>query len=258
MAPATRTTTSLASGITQTTIVSALLTAFSNAGYSSPVDNYTSGSDKVLVYALTYDASKTYGTVYYKIRISSGIAIYFQVLSSWNAVSHTGSNGSTDSLISTLTTTSTIVFDSLNASSEYKLVVVTQSGVSFLLGLIFPSSKPSWWDVNSFPYGFAFSTTTINAMVGSSLSPYSNQNYSTLLNTTFMGSANLQTNRRDVLTGIVIFSNANRGVACKTSDDLAIAAASGNSRFDILTFPGSTNEYLIINNVPGGLAVRTA
>lgn len=256
MTIASRTTTMLASNITQATLVSALLTAFSNAGYSAPVDNYTSGTDRIIVYRFDSDVSKTFGQNYLRVRITSAFQILHQILTSWNATTKTGNNGSVEVALATIATTSIINFDALNGGNEYKLVVVTQTTTSFILGIICPENKPTWWDINVWPYGFIFLSINLNSFRGSTLNPYSNSDYSSFLNSTAMGLANTQNNRRDVLTGVVILSASNRGVAAKTSDDLAIACASGSSKFDILSFPDSTAQYLVINNVSGGLAFR--
>lgn len=258
MAIATRTTTTLASDITQTTVVNRLLTAFVSAGYATTYDDYTTGTDRVLVYEFIYDNSKTFGKVYYKLRVTSSLNFLFQVCSAWNKTTKVATNASAEASFLTLGTTTTITFDALNGGLEYKFVIITQSTTSVVLGILCPDNKPTWWDVNAFPYGFAFNTNALNGLTGCALNPYSNTNYSGFFGNNGLSAVNLQTNRRDILTGIILLSNSGRGVAAKTSDDLALAAANGSAKFDRLSFPGSSQEYLIINNVAGGLALRVA
>jgi hypothetical protein len=258
MAIALRTQTTLASGITQTTVVSALLTAFTNAGYNTPVDNYTSGTDRILVYSFVVDSTKTFGTVYYRVRITSALSVFVQLYTAWNTTTKVGANASGEFNPITLTTTSTISFDALNGSSEYKFVVITQSTTSIILGVIAPANKPTWFDLNTFPYGFMFSNSSINTLIGCGLNPYSNVSYSTSLNNSLLALANTQTNARDILTGVMLFSASTRGIGGRTSDDVVSASASGTSKFDVLAVPGSSNQYLVINNVSGGIAFRIA
>lgn len=256
--PATRTTTTLASGITQATVVTALLAAFSSAGYSAPYDNYTSGTDQILVYEFVYDSTKTYGKVYYKIRITSALIIVYQICSAWNTTSKVASNAPAEAALITLANTSTISFDALNGGSEYKFVVITQLGTSAILGIICPANKPDWWNVNTFPYGLVFNSTSLSNFTSCSLNPYSSNLYTSFFNATNFGLPNQQTNKRDVITEMVIISSSNRGVAGKTSSDIGMGACNGSGKFDLLTFPGSSLEYLVINNTPGGLVIRTA
>lgn len=258
MAVATRIQSSLSPTITQASLVTALLTAFANAGYDSPVDNYTSGTDRFLVYRFDSDSTKVYGSNYLRIRITAALQIAQQISTSWNTSTKAGANANAETTLVTLSASVAVQFNSLNAGTEYKFVVLTQGTIAYTLGVICPANKPSWWDINSWSWGFCFTDTSMTAFRSSTLNPYNNpNNYTTYLNiNSGMIGINLQTNRRDILTGIVIFANSNAGVAGRTSDDLIIAAANGSGRFDILSHPESTNQYLILNNVSSGLAVR--
>ena len=96
MVVATKTEASLAATITQTSFANALKTAFTSAGYSAVFDDYTSSTDRILVYAHVVDNSKVYGTSYLRIRITSALLIYQQIYSTWNATAHTGTGSSTE------------------------------------------------------------------------------------------------------------------------------------------------------------------
>lgn len=255
---ATRTTTTLATGITQATLNSALLTAFTSAGYNAPYDNYTTGTDRVLVYEFVYDASKTYGKVYYKLRITSGLSLFYQVCSAWNTATKVATNPSPELNTIVVSTTSAITFDALSEETEYKFVMLTQSTNSIIMGIICPFNKPGWWNVNAFPYGFAVSNSALNAFAGCTLNPYSNGNYISFFSTSNLATVNLQTNKRDIITGMILLTASTRGVAGKTSDDIGMGACNGSSRFDVLTFPGTTQEYLVLNPVTGGMVIRIA
>ncbi|BAZ36972.1 hypothetical protein NIES4101_28930 [Calothrix sp. NIES-4101] len=255
MAIATRTDTSLAATISQTTLVNALLTAFANAGFSSPFDNYTSGTDRILVYKVDVDASKTFGSNYLRIRITSALQVLQQIMAGWNTSTKAATNASTEVSMGSLSTSSLIQFVALSGGNEYKFISLTQGTVFMLLGILMPENRPSWWDLNAWTWGFIFTSTTLLALRSSSKFPYTVSEYE-FLSSTRMGIANPQTNRRDIFAGNILLTSSNAGGAGKTSDDICLACGNGGSRYDTLSFPGDTKQYLLINNTSAGLAVR--
>ncbi|OCQ98966.1 hypothetical protein BCD64_23290 [Nostoc sp. MBR 210] len=256
MTVATRTDNTITATINQTKLVDGIKTAMINAGFSGTYDDYTS-TNRILVYELVVDSSKTYGKVYFIISVSSGLVITTQVAATWNATSHTGTGLSTTTTNTAFATGSNIICTAFNGGSEYKLVQLVQGSVVVPLGLIAPATRPNWWDLNLWPYGFSPTGSGWATLRSSSINPYSNDAYNALLNTTSLGTANPQTSRRDVLTGIVLLSASNAGAACKTSDDLASVAASGATRYDAIQPQGTIQQFTIVNPTAGGFAIRT-
>jgi hypothetical protein len=256
MAVATRTDTTLAATITQTSFVNALKTAFTSAGYSSIFDDYTSGTDRILVYAQIVDSSKVYGTVYLRIRITSSLAILQQIYTTWNPTARTGTGNSAEVPMITFATNGTVSFVSLDIGIEGRLVIISQGTLYVPLGIITPLNRPTWWDLNSWNYGFIFTSNSVNILRSTTVNPYGNTEYDTFLNNSRMGTPNTTFNGRDILTGIVLLSQSSTGVACRTSDDFGIGSCSGNARYDLLPVTGTTQQYLVINNVSGGLVIR--
>lgn len=257
MVVASRIDTSLAATITQSSYVTALKTAFTNAGFSSPVDDYTSGTDRILTYQFDVDNTKLLGSNFLRVRVTSGLITYQQLYTSWNATTHTGNNANTEITYSTLSTANTIGFVSLNGGSEYKFIFVTQ-GTTFLpLGIIAPANRPDWWDLNNWSYGFIWTSASMAAIRTSGINPYNNADFDLLLNSTRMASINPQTNRRDILAGLVLLTQSNAGSGGRTSDDLAQICGSGSGRYDVLSVFGTTQQYLVINNASAGIAIRT-
>jgi hypothetical protein len=255
MAIATRTDTTVAATVTQTSLVNSLLTALTNAGFSSPIDNYTSGTDRIIVYKVDVDASKTFGSNFLKIRITSSLQILQQIFSGWNTSTKAATNASTEVSMGTFSASSLIQFVALNGGSEYKFVSITQGTIFMVLGLLMPSNRPTWWDLNAWTWGFIFISTTLLALRSSAKFPYSNSDYE-FLSSTRMALANPQTNRRDVFAGNILLTSSNNGGAGKTSDDIGLACSSGSARYDTLTFPSDTRQYLLVNNTTAGLVVR--
>jgi hypothetical protein len=257
MAIATRIDSTLNSNWTQATLFDAVKLALANAGYSAPVSDFTSGTDRIAVYSIVLDGAKTYGTSFLRVRVSNAFVVGTQLLATWNPATNTGTGGGTEIVNTALVTTTTVNFVALNGGSEYKLVLVYQNAIYFPVGFLSPANKPVWWDLNSFNYCFIPAAITFALLRGTTLSPYANSELDSTLNNARMGIANTITNRRDVLPGVVLFTQANQGIAGRTSDDLIMLAASGTTRLDTIQIPSDTKQYLVINPAVGGLCIRT-
>lgn len=259
MAVATRIDSFIAPNITQQSFYDGLKQAFTNAGYPAPFDDYTSGTERIIVYAVVIDATKLAGTAYLRIRITTALVLGIQIYSGWSTSTRTGSNGSTEIVYTALVNNIQINLIALNANPEYKFVLVQQSAFCLPLGYFSPVNKPSWWDLNSFPYAFLPDGISFNVVRTPTLNPYGNSEHDIgLSNATRLGTANRISNRRDILQGLILLSQSNAGLSGRTSDDMVLFSGSGTTRFDILQVPGSTNQYLVLNPSNGGLALRVA
>ena len=245
--------------ITQSNLFAAIQAAFTNAGYASTFDNFTTGTDQCLVYEFVVDSTKTFGKVYLRIRVTSGLVIGQQIFSAWNSSAHTGTNGSTERTYSSFSTSSTITFTALNGSSEYKLIAIGQGTTLFaILGIIAPVSRPGWWDLNSWCYGFYFYVLGTLRGVATALLPYPSTDFIVaLIDSSAMGTVNPQTGKPDLIQGLLLLSSST-GIAGRTSDDFAIGCFNGQTRLATANPTGTTQQYLIISNTAGGLGVRIA
>ena len=258
MAIATRTDTFLAPTITQQTLYDAIKAAFINAGFSAPYDEYVSGTDKIVVYAIALDAAKTYGTSYLRIRLTNTFIVGQQLYSTWNFATHAGTNGSSEVTYTAFTTNAQINFTALNGSNEYRLSLLSQ-GTNFInLGFVAPINKPAWWDLNAWNYCFLFANNTFALFRSTLLNPYANSDHDSFLNTSRLSTANNQTNRRDLLPGIIFLTQTNQGISGRSSDDLVMLAGAGTTRYDVVQIPNDTKQYLVLNPAAGGLAARVA
>ncbi|NJM23519.1 MAG: hypothetical protein HC787_11015 [Nostocaceae cyanobacterium CSU_2_110] len=255
MTIATRTDTTVAATVTQTSLVNALITAFTSAGFSTAIDNYTVSTDRILVYKVDVDSTKTFGSNFLRIRITSALQVFQQVMTGWNVTTKVATNASTEVSMGIFVTTTSIQFVALSAGLEGKFVACTQGTLFMLLGLLVPSERPTWWDLNSWSWGFIFISTTLLALRSSARFPYSSSEYE-FLSSVRIANFNPQTNRRDVLSGNVLLTSGNAGIAGKTSRDIGLACGSGSARYDTFSFPPDTKQYLLINNTASGLAMR--
>lgn len=256
MAIAVRTDSFVAPTWTQTSLLDGIKAAFTNAGFTATFDEYTSGTDRIVVYAIVLDAAKTYGTSYLRIRLTTGFIIGQQLYSTWTIATHTGLNPSSEITYTALTATTQVNFTALNGASEYRLIMLTQGTNAIALGFVAPTNKPAWWDLNAWNYCFVATANTFATFRSTNLNPYSNTENDSSLNQTRMGIANSQTNRRDLLPGVIFYSQTNQGISGRTSDDLVMLAGSGTTRYDTIQIPGDTKQYLLLNPASGGLAVR--
>lgn len=256
MAIAIRTDTLLAPGFTHQTLYNAAKTALNNSGYITLFDEFITGTDKIAVFSIVLDSTKTFGTTYLRVRITATFVIAEQIYATWNATTHVGTNGSSEIVYAALVTTSQINFTSLNGGSEYGFSIFNQGVNTFILGAVAPTNKPSWWDLNAWNYCFLPTTATFSLFRTTGLNPYANTENDTTLNTPRMNIANTQTNRRDLLPGIVFYNQSGQGISGRSSDDLVMVAAGGTTRYDVVQIPNDPKQYLILNPAAGGLAAR--
>lgn len=256
MPVATKTVSLLDPTITQQTLYDALKLAFSNAGFGIPFSEFTSGTDKVIIYQFVVDATKTYGKTFIRVRVTALLAIGHQIYSTWNTANNTGASPSPEIVYPSLTNNSPIGFTSFSASPELYAVAIYQGGYYAVISFLLPSSRPYWWDLNAWNYGFMATSTTFTLFYSTALNPYGNVSYDTSLNSPRLSTSNLYTNRRDLIQGLFVFTQTNTGIAGKTSEDLVSVAATGMNRLDIIQVPGQTIEYTLINPASGGFAIR--
>lgn len=258
MAIATRIDSFVAPTWTQATLFDGIKAAFANAGYPAPFDDYTSGTDRIVVYAIALDTTKTFGTTYLRIRLTNTFIIGQQLYSTWNTSTKTGLNPSSEITYTALIATTQVSFTALNGAAEYKLVMLTQGTNAIALGFVAPANKPAWWDLNAWNYCYVPTANTFAVFRSTNLNPYNSSDNDSSLNLTRMGTANNQTNRRDLLPGIIFYTQTNQGISGRTSDDLVMLAGSGATRYDTVQIPNDTKQYLLLNPASGGLAVRVA
>lgn len=248
---ATRNISAVPATITQSSLINAIKSAFeANSNFTTIVDDYTSGTDRILVIRFTVDAAKSRGSVFLRIRCTSSLQLAQQIFSSWDANSKTGANGSSESVYTALSSTTQITINSLFSSNEFHFLFLVQSTTIISLGVLAPKEKPDWWNLNTWNYGFYSTDLTLTTLRGTTLNPYANTDYTTSLNNARLASANSVTSERDGMPGIFLFTNSNQGIAGKTSDDLAAMANSGATRYQ------STSGYLIVTTSAGGLGIK--
>lgn len=258
MAIATRTTSVLASTITQQSLYNALKTAFTAAGFGNPYDEYTNPDGSLrIAWQIVLDSTKTYGTSYVRFRVGTDLVVGFLAAATWDKVAHTSSVLSSEIASTAFAVGANISIESLNGGNELKCVILTQGTIFLPLCFLSPFNKPTWWDLNTYPYAFIATINTFATFGTTTLNPYSNALNSSSLNNTRLSGVNPINSKRDIELGVMLYNNSNNGIAGKTSDDIVSLAAGSTTRYDIIRVIGTpTKEYLILTNAAGGLGVR--
>ena len=256
MTIALRTDSFVASTVTRQNLYNGIKQAFTNAGYSNPIDEYETSYDAYCIYEVILDATKAYGKAYLRVRVNNDLGVANQLFATWDAAANNGQYAGHDLGYNNLANNVQVNFVSLNAAPEYRFILVHQLQNYYPLGWIQPANKPAWWDMASFPYVFLPYTTSFGDFRCTGLSPVSTIEFDSSLNNYRMQVANAVTSRRDILAGVFFFARSNQGIIGRTSDDLVMVSASGLTRFDTIQVPEQTQEYLLLNPNYGGLAVR--
>lgn len=250
--------------ITQTNLAEAIKSAMNSAGFGAVFDEYTGGTDRFLIYQLTFDPSKVYGTVFLVIKITNALGVTQRLYTNWNKTTRIGDNPGTETSTSSaiLANNSQVDFVGFTKSPEFRLVALYQGTVSIFLGYVRPETKPNWWEENNFPFVFIpTSNSNFVTWYSTGLSPYSGSigtrdRFSAHINVGQFSAPNPVTNRRDILSNILFYAHSNEGIAARSSSDLAMMASTNLVRRDIIQVSVGVEEYYLLNNVVGGLGVR--
>ncbi|BAZ50133.1 hypothetical protein NIES4103_27470 [Nostoc sp. NIES-4103] len=255
MTIASRIISSLAAGWTQGTLTTAITNAMVSAGFSSATPYSVSGTN-YLAYNFSSGSGANASTVY-RIAITTGFAVSHQLFSTLNTGTNSGTNGSGEQFSTAFTSSQLVTFHSLNASPEYRAVLMVQGGVAILLGVFNPTNKADVWSLESWNHAFIFSSFT--ALVSTSNNPFSNTAYTPKP----LGDSNLASpatafNASTIKGGLDVYTNSNQGCWTQTSGDIAAAPTSGRSRGDTFSVPNgqTTDTYLVCAVTNGGLVLK--
>lgn len=246
----------IATPLTQTSLLSGLREALIATGFPPPLKQYSSGPDQFVVWQIVGDATKTYGTAYYRLFVNSALNVNHMIGATWADSSNTLGNPSSALHSVTYSASTPIKFLGFS-TNEYKFLLVTQGATQQLLGYFRPPDAPSF-DENSFPRIFIASNQDLTNCSCTGLSPYgTNLTFNTSLGNSQMASPDSFLQQRSQALGLFLFGPANTGIIARTSDDLGMGATSGLSRGDTLVDAvDSSKQYFVNRGVAGGLLIR--
>lgn len=256
---ATRTQTILSPTVTQLALADAIKAAFVALGYSS-VDDYISGTDRLLVFSLQQDATKTYGTIFLRCRITTALAVSQTIGVSFNSTTKALTNESSAAAVITFGSTTEINLITYANGSQYRLVTLNQgTGTSTtILGIFRPTNKPSWWDEGVSPYAFiAFNNnnTNLKDFVCANLPPFTSMTGAGIESSSRMTNPNPITGKRDLLPNLPLYTSTSHGICGNLPEDFALVCGSGSAKLDILEV-SSTEKYEFIYSGANPVVVR--
>jgi len=254
----TVTSSSLSPTITQANLTTAIKDALAAANFPTPFDE-TTGSTNQIIYEIVLNNSATFGKAYLEIEISSTRQVRQRLHTGWDPATKTGVNTGAWGPQVQFNDNTEITFRGFEKSNECRLIGIRQSNTVQFLGYLRPVNKPAWWNENSSLYCFIPGTNDFVTWLGAAAnnSPYGNATYTSTLGRAQMASPNPITSKRDVVTGVLLYTNSNQGAAGRTSDALVMVSGSGLGIYDIIQVTPNVEEYTLLVPAAGGLALRT-
>lgn len=253
--PAVSKISSISSPINRDTLAAALITAFSNAGYSAIHDDFTNASGvRSLVYRQQFNAN-THGTIFLENQITQTRIISSRITTSWNLTTHTpGAIATALSSSVSFGALARVNFTAIN-HPELRLVLMEQGTTAAqILGIVRPAIAPPWWSEATYPYAFIPQNVNLNTFLPfpSANNPYaSTANYPLLYISQLAANAPIS-NLPDAIAGAaLILSPTNKGVSGAFSNEVALCSGTGLKRGDML------GEFLLLYPATSGIAVRS-
>ena len=265
--PATQTITTVTQTRTQASLATLIKNAFTAAGFPVPVVDTTVGTDRVIVYQIVSDATKTYGTAFLRIRITTTLTILQTLSAGFNTATNVPvSPGGESNSLATVTNLSIEVRTYVKAN-EFRFVILSQGSSYGFYGYLRPEERHPCFNENVAPYIFQSANvfTAGNYFVSwqcTALSPYVSGGSPVIIFFTHMtfvslAIANPVTNQRDSVAGMILYASSGQGVAAKTSNEIIMIAASGLTKFDSIQVTPGVEEYILLFPGAGSMALRT-
>ncbi len=248
-------------GWTQAILGDAIKAQLIAAGWDTATfDDYSASGERNLVFRLIHDASKTFGTTFLRIQISSALAFTITLGTAWNTTTKAMANVSTTITYSALATASPIRIHTLNAFPEFSGITLEQLSTFIPIFALFPSEMMAGYDLNSWSGCLVNSDATLGTWRATNNNPYISSLFVANLNIANMGAVNRISNRRDSLSGLVIFYPSNEGVFARTSDDIGQGVTAGLSNFNEMLDDSFSpvRRHLVLRATAGGMIARIA
>jgi len=243
--------------ITQANLTTAIKNAMAAAGFPVLFDEVSNPTRSKVIYEIPLNSNATFGKAYLEIEINYVLNVRQRLHLDWDRVNNAGWGSGPWGPQVEFNFNTEIAFRGFEKSDECRIVGVQQSSTTHFLGYLRPINKPIWWNENNYLYCFIPGSNNFITWNGAATSPYGNATYTSNLGRAQMATANPITSKRDVVTGILLYSNSNQGACGRTSDDLVMVSGSGLGFYDIIQVIPGQEEYTVLVPAAGGLALRT-
>lgn len=254
MPPATRTFPSdISTPISQSSLFAGLRDALTGVFGTNPLKSYIA-TDQFAVWELLGD-TKTFGRAFYRLRVTSTLAVTHAIGATWTDSTNTLGNPSGE-VQSMIYASGTPVRLLGFATNDYKFLLNVQGTTPQLLGWFRPTAPN--FDESSYPRFFIPSNSDLTTCVCTGLSPYgSTISFTTQLGQTQFGGPDTFSQTRSAAQGFWIYAPSNTGVLGQASEDLALGACTGMARGDtFLDATDSTKQYFVTRGAAGALLIR--
>jgi hypothetical protein len=242
--------------ITQASLLAGIRDALVVAGFPAPLKQYTVGTDLFCVWRLVFDAAKAAGTAFYRLKVTSGLAVSHTVGSGFADATNALTGALTDFHAVTFSASFPINFAGFQ-SSELVLALATQgSTTQFNAGYLRLQNAPQF-DDQGFCNVFLATSNTFASLSTITPSPYgSTASWVTSLNPTQMQDPDPLSQERSSEAPFKLWNAASAGIMCSSSPELGMGANSGMSIGSLHIPSGTTEEWYVTRPGAGTLIIR--
>jgi len=220
-----------------------------------PLKSFTSGTDQIAVWQIVNDASRAFGSIFYRLRVTAALAVTQLIGSGFTDATNAIANPSADT--HNLTYLSGVAIRMQGFSTpEYKFLSIIQGTSQQLLGGFRPPEAPAY-EESGFPRFFIGQNADFTNVVSSSLTPYVS-GLTTSLGNGNMAIADTYLQLRSLSQGFFIWGANSSGIVARSSEDLASGCCSGLNWGNTFTVPGTTptESYFVHRGLAGSLMFR--
>lgn len=246
----TYSTATTASGFTQATLGADINTAMLAIGYTLH-DSYSSGGSDYYVHKYIINGL-TKGTVYTVTQISA-TTVFSSLYDTWNAGTHTGTGASTGASV-TWSNVSSVVLHKFNGA-EGKLMMLINGANKLFLGYVRPSSLYSQISENTYRMAVQIASAGFTSAYGST-SVASSFAFSTS-GVVSLGQLAIDSNKYQVYSRKFMYSTTSGIGIVGFFADIVDVGASGLTVGDVLQVSAGTEEYILVANSGGFVALRS-
>jgi hypothetical protein len=241
--------------ITQANLFAGLRDALSGVFGTPPLKSFTSGTDQMAVWQIVNDATKTFGSAFYRLRVTTALAVSQLVGSGFTDATNTVGNPSADAHPVTYVGGIAIRMRGFS-TPEYKFLSIIQGTSQQLLGGFRPPEAPAY-EESGFPRFFIGQNADFTNIVGSTLTPYVSA-LTTSLGNTNMANADNYLQVRSLSQGFFIWGPNNSGIIASSSEDLSSGCCFGLSWDNTFNVPGTNpaETYFVHRGTAGALMFR--
>ena len=249
---------------TQASYLSGIATAMTTAGFDE-IDSYTDGGNSFKVFSFDADPAKTYGKMILRVGFNSDTSMNIAGFSSWNAVSHTGTDANALAINKNITLSDSVTGYVCN-HPEIRGVILTRvtNPLCFIGYLRPPAPVNGWWNENQSPLGFIERGNT-TSWSSSALQPISSLSPPAI--TDILGTATMSNNNRGNSSNNNIRMSGGVAMAVQGSgsfnflsfsSDLIGSATSGMDTLAKIQIVPGAEEYAIFDGGNSNAADRIA